>query len=81
MAFPAGVFILQKSIEGIEICWNKLVLYVKLQVEKSLLGACIVVGKKRLHSSPLPCVLTFMYKFEKMLEVVQMPPSAHYGKI
>lgn len=34
MEFPASVFILQKSVKGIEICWNKLVLYVKLQIEK-----------------------------------------------
>lgn len=60
MDFPACVFILQKSIKGIEICWNKLVLYVKLQVEKSFIGSLYCGEEKRFHSPPPSCVFTFM---------------------
>lgn len=58
MDFPASVFILQKSIKGIEICWNKSVLYVKLQIEKTVsLGFCAVVGKKGSIVQPSPLCL------------------------
>lgn len=57
MDLPASVFILEKSIKGIEICWNKLVLYVKLQMKNVSLGPCSVVRKEGSIFHPFPVCL------------------------